>query len=741
MGLFDDIVPAPKGGTPAKGKGGLFDDIMAPAPAADLPQDTGEGPMVITVRPTPRPDVVPDAQGVANGNAGAVEPPGLAEAIGRGALQGATFNFGDEITGLAKAAGAGEFNPVAAVAGAARLGAEKLAPGIFGTGGGEAYDAAVAEERARNAAAHEAHPVASFGGELGGALLTLPIAPMLAPFKGAGIASAAGNLAATGAAYGGLAGLGGGEGGPVDRLPSAAGGAATGAVLTPFLGGALAGGGKIARAVADHIRASRNPTQVSDRLVSRAFERDAADPAAIEATLAADQAQRPAAIQNLTAADLAGPNTRGLAGTVTRQPGPARKPAAEFLDGRQIGTDAAPGQGDRIIDQLGTLLGDRQSLATADRIIADRRTQAAPLYQHAFAQKIDYQKPAGLDLHALLDRIPNAAKAKANSILQIEDRGGTQMIWSPTPNAKGGYDLVDVPNARQWDYIKRGLDASIDGHRDPITGALDTEGHALDGLRREVADAMERAIPGMRQARAVYKGHSELLEALRDGKKAFLPSTSVEQIERATRKMSVDQAELFRLGAVNALREKLGGAADGVNKARLAFGNPGVRAKIQAMSPTPKAFAEFSRYLDGERAMVETRGKVLGNSATAERLAEDLDAKNPQMVLEALDGLRKLGHGNVVSLLRTALKYVAKLNPEMRGAVLEEVRKVVLNPDPAAIAAFQQRIDTMPGLPAQVRGRVAKLTAQALPRAVTTEAADERRPRPAALPTATPARR
>src|SRR4051794_18800215 len=52
-----------------------------------------------------------------------------------------------------------------------------------------------------------------------------------------------------------------------------------------------------------------------------------------------------AAGQDLTLADIAGANTQAQAGNVARLPGPAREPARQFLETRQIGSDTAPSQG------------------------------------------------------------------------------------------------------------------------------------------------------------------------------------------------------------------------------------------------------------------------------------------------------------------------------------------------------------------------------------------------------------
>src|SRR5580692_1031750 len=83
------------------------------------------------------------------------EEPGALEALGRGAVQGATFGFGDEIAGAVQS--------------------------IFGS---KTYQQARDEARANNAAAQAAHPNFYGAGELGGGLAT-SVVPGLGVAKGA----------------------------------------------------------------------------------------------------------------------------------------------------------------------------------------------------------------------------------------------------------------------------------------------------------------------------------------------------------------------------------------------------------------------------------------------------------------------------------------------------------------------------------------------------------------------------
>ena len=85
------------------------------------------------------------------------------------------------------------------------------------------------------------------------------------------------------------------------------------------------------------------------------------------------------------------------------------------------------------------------------------------------------------------------AKNRANAMLQLEDKGGHQVIWDQ--NDEGEFVLKKVPNVRQFDYIKRGLDDAIAAERDSITGRFSTYGHALNDLKQEMLSALDKAVP------------------------------------------------------------------------------------------------------------------------------------------------------------------------------------------------------------------------------------------------------
>jgi hypothetical protein len=188
------------------------------------------------------------------------------------------------------------------------------------------YQAGLEKERAANEAARAAHPTAYFAGELGGGLATLPFAPELAPFKVAKTAplvtktlKTGANLATAGAGYGAVAGAGGAEEG--NRIQGAVQGAEMGAIAAPVLGGAFKAVGAGANYLGRTVGASFTPDRLAMRAIQDALEADGTNLQQAIIRLRQAQAQG----QNLTLADIAGANTRSLASSASRYPGPAKQ--------------------------------------------------------------------------------------------------------------------------------------------------------------------------------------------------------------------------------------------------------------------------------------------------------------------------------------------------------------------------------------------------------------------------------
>jgi hypothetical protein len=258
------------------------DPVVQPAATAVAPPSAASQPVATVaanawdadpvVAPAPPGAVTAPANSPASPQAyNYVKPPdvGTGEAFLRGAGDGLTFGFSDELVGGAKAA---------------------LQP-VFGTGDssesfGDRFDKNVDEQRGLLKAAQDQHPVATIaGGIVGG------IAPAVltgGTTAGASLAANVGRGALYGAGYGAAYGLGSAEGDPLERLPEAAKGAAIGGVLGAALPAVIGGAGALTRNAANKTEAELTTQQAAIQTARN--DQAAANAAGGTADVASEQA-------------------------------------------------------------------------------------------------------------------------------------------------------------------------------------------------------------------------------------------------------------------------------------------------------------------------------------------------------------------------------------------------------------------------------------------------------------------
>jgi hypothetical protein len=639
--------------------------------------------------------------------------PGVGESAVRGAYQGLTFDMGDRIAALEAASGLPEapaaLGPINTLYNATRLStgvgrriAETLAPHIFGQGGAEAYNTEFAKQRAANDLARETNPKSYALGQLAGGALTVPLAPELAPFRGAEALSAGkvlANAATAGAGYGALTGAASAP--DLTNLPNVAENAGKGAITGAALGPAVAAGlrgvagvGTIAR---KQYLAMTNPQKLADEIAARKLTAEAAPgQTAIDvAQQARDKmaaAQQQTIPQPVTMADVAGPKVQSLAGTITRDPNEAGSAATKFLEQRHLGADpynpdAIDTQKARISEALSDALGQGRVRQVAEDLVDQRAKAARPLYQAAEIKTIPYGTPGGQALLAALDRIPQEAKNNANRILSISNEGGNQVIWKQQGKKM---QLVAVPNVRRFNHIKQGLDQSIEKEFDKETGRYSPEGRALIELKNEILGHLDNLVPEYKAARAQFKGDTELLNALRQGRR-FDRMTYDDVISEQAKLKTNAERELFRIGASEALRLRVNKSPHAADAVKQIYNSPDAIKKIREIARDPASFDALHKFLAQEGGMFKTGAKAIAGSETAARLAADQDAGGEQLA-RVLTAAAQAHAGYFWGFMHNVGQMLGKINPEHRSAVMEAARRVVLNPDPQAVDAFIARV-------------------------------------------------
>lgn len=474
---------------------------------------------------------------------------GLIDNVVRSIARGVTFGFADEI----------------AAAGNATVGS------IFGSGNqswGDRYNQSLTQERGRDQAFDESHPVASGAGQIGGAILGATAAPALAPFRGAGVAGTLGNTAVNAGVGGAIAGFGEGQGGLGPRLESAATGGAIGAVAGPAIHGAVnVAAGPVNRIW--HGAGFGNSDAMADRVLSRAMSRDgvSVDDALSRARFLQDPQILP---------DIGGRNVTQLASVVARTPSEAAEQA------RVVAALRRDGMPDRVASIVDTSIGGGAGDDVArvvDALDAQRKISAAPLYQRAFDHPVSIADARRVQ-RFVGDPIGQDALQQGMRVMEVESLT-TGRLFDPaqygvTRSADTGRWIIDpdimdgkrAPSYRLLDAVKRGYDEIVDSFRNPRTGQpeLNQYGRAVNAARAEYRNRLVEINPAYGEALQAWAGPSASMDAVRRGQQALRVNRDV--TAKASDRVADSDRPFYELGVGRAITDATSDPARSVNAVR-----------------------------------------------------------------------------------------------------------------------------------------------------------------------------
>lgn len=470
-----------------------------------------------------------------------------------------------------------------------------------------------------------------------------------------------GAMAADAGALGGIAGFNEGN-----TFAERAGNAGQGALVGGLVGGALPVAGALAKGAVSpfvsNIMAQINPRGYAEKQVARAIMESGRPTSAIadDVVNAANEGQGV-----FTVADALGNSGQRMLSTPARAPGEGRSAVVNFLEGRQ-GT-----QGRRVSNALAEGFDAPETAAQTEARLTASRNAAADAEYGAVrndAGRVDVV-PAinaidrtigtgpGQTLNAANDSIEGVLRTFRERLARVnpDDFEAVQRIRS---------EMADTAqNARQNGYGNR---ARL------ITQAL-----------RELDPAMEAASPGYRAANARFAQSSRNIEAVQTGRQAATRGRTEDTLPTYGALTPEGQAA-FRSGYVDPLIANTQGAAHGVNKARPLL-NDAFAAEAQAMAP---GNALMQRRLGREQTMFETRNQALGNSKTAENLADnDAMGALPSLVGQVLSGNIS---GAARSIIAAGSNAITGNTPAVRAAVAE----ILLQRGAATKANLDRMVET-----------------------------------------------
>lgn len=480
-------------------------------------------------------------------------------------------------------------------------------------GEGASYQDALDRVRAMNATDDADRPIASYGGQIAGAVALPGAALANSGMKGAAI---------VGAGYGGLAGASAGDS-LADRAQKAATGAAVGGVAGPLAQKVVQGAGLALGYLGDRVgavrsvaRGLRNPEAEAAARIGQAFKADGGAGLSPGSFAGALDSGLP-----VVAADAGGETVRALARSAANTSPVAREALEAATDARYV--SQAPRVRDFMLD-LGGASGDAGAVREALKAAA--KVANRPLYAKAEAEGAGGIWHEGLaqlmQAPEVVAAVKAAEKAGANKAAAQGFKAtrnpfveGPDGMMALRQNADGS---VARPTLGFWDAVKQRLDDSIGRYQRAGENAAAADAIAL---KKQLVSYLDEAAPSYAAARAGAARFFGAEDALDAGGKFVMSGLPNAEASRAIAKMSEPERKLFADGFVSELANKIESLSDRRDVINSIFGSPKAREKVAIALGGDKA-KEFEIRLRLEDIMTKTRRAIQGNSTTARQLVE-----------------------------------------------------------------------------------------------------------------------
>lgn len=432
-----------------------------------------------------------------------------------------------------------------------------------------------------------------------------------------GITGQTARAAGTGAIYGGIGGAGNSTADSLSGVAADTGiGAATGAALSGAalpLGKVLgAVGGNVMQQISDKSASSYAQQKVAEALI-RDGRGTVVQSGASNPVLQA-QARLGKLGDTAVIADSGGQSTRGLLDQVASLSGRSKDAAERLIRDRQAGSAA------RLIsaadDGLGT--NGARLTGTVDDLITQRSKDAAPLYQQMHSQTIAQPSTALQQLVAAADEL-----------------GATKLGRQMSTARQTPYTL-DSANPQNWalrdlDHVKQGLDTLIAKQWDTANGRITPLGNSFLELKNKLVGELDGATINPQTGQSLYKsardafaGPSALIDAAKAGQSSI--SKNEASITQITGAMSASEREAFKVGAMEALREKIGRSDGGRTEVLSMWKNPATRDRLKAMFGDEMAFKSFAAAAARESRLKGLESVGRGSQTFSRQMAAgDLD--------------------------------------------------------------------------------------------------------------------
>lgn len=514
-----------------------------------------------------------------------------------------------------------------------------------------------------------AGPIPGAVANVGGMLLN-PLSRAVGTYVGGArsLPGALGRGILGGAAEGGVAAAGAGEGDIFDRALQALPGMLLGAA-----GGA--GGAAIGNWLARFLHGSGNNAALR-RVQDVLKEGDQVTPQQLQAlpSVGVDETipEKVARARNLPQPKQT--STGGLQRQLVTQPGPGRVETAEALTAR-VGEP----QLQRLVDL------DEATFGTAVRQI--NRDQANALYGAYRAAPFAIGAESGI--RRLIKAHPELKKGIQS--------GRSQYLADNAQRVTSGDLTPDSPEVKwNWDVmhnVKMGLDDQIGK---AVRAGTRNKVQRLTKIKRDYLNELETANPAYGQARRFYASEAEIENANKLGRE--IKKMEPDDVEALLPTMSAPERDNFVSGVTYAIRREMetatGQIPDYANK--LLRSNDWMR-KLRAISPDADKFIESLKA--ESRALESYRGATQG-SDTAARLSENANEGFWSLLGQGLTG------GNLATIVPQAAGRALATATGNPGPYQQRLAAILSETDPQRVRQLLQQLETPIAQPGGMAARV-----------------------------------
>lgn len=214
-------------------------------------------------------------------------------------------------------------------------------------------------------------------------------------------------------------------------------------------------------------------------------------------------------------------------------------------------------------------------------------------------------------LTGLLEGKSSLGKARKNAEVRLEDKRAVG-------DDIGNIDIVDATKQELDDQINVAL---RQGENNKVRD--------LVRLKKVMIDEADAAIPEYKQARELFAGKANLENAAESGELFF--KLKPREVESLVETMGESEVRMFKLGAKQAILDKVDTLPINADSVKRLFGKQGDVRKLKGIFKDEESFNKFSDILEREATFALTRRAAQANSTTIKQAA---DIGNAQQALE-----------------------------------------------------------------------------------------------------------